>query len=293
MNDRFIAIVLTGVAIVWGLNTPVMKIGLLHISPMIYNVFRMLLATIFAYVALYLSKTYRPFERKDLLRLFRLSAGTFVVFQYFFTIGLQRTTSGNAALLFALLPVSVVIINRLFNNQMIKKVTAIGIGLSFIGVALIVAGSGKQVDFSSNYLGGSVLLLIGQVCYGFFTVYSKNLLNKYSIYQIIFSVASITTIFFTIMSAGEIQAFQIDSIPMAGWFSILFSGALSLCAGNFLWIWATHKVGSTKTAIYNNLSPVFALLGGYFFLQETIGLVTLGGSSLILLGVYLTTSAKQ
>ena len=92
------------VALVWGMNPPIIKLGLQHIPPLPYNVARMVVGSMVALLALGLSRSYRRPTRSDLWALLRASFFGFFVFQVCFTEGIQRTTSGNAAFMFCLLP---------------------------------------------------------------------------------------------------------------------------------------------------------------------------------------------
>lgn len=49
---------------------------------------------------------------------------------------------------------------------------------------------------------------------------------------------------------------------------MFFSGVLALCLCNFLWIWGTGVIGTARVAIFNNVSPVFAVATAYFLLGE-------------------------
>ncbi|MGL5514580.1 MAG: DMT family transporter, partial [Sporomusa sp.] len=80
-----------------------------------------------------------------------------------------------------------------------------------------------------------------------------------------------------------------------GWASVIYSGIFPLCIANCLWIWGTAKAGSTTASLYNNLSPVFAVAAGYFFLNETFSWLQFTGAVVILTGLYVakTRSARM
>ncbi len=284
----FVDLVLLGVAIIWGINPPIMKLGLVHILPQPYNAMRMIVAIAVAWLMLILSKKHQPFAKSDWKKMFNLSFFGFFIFQLFFTIGLNKTTAGNSSLLLALLPVSVAIINRIFKIESIQMTTGIGIAASMVGVVLIILGTGKQFSLNSNHLVGGLYLLMAQAGYGYFTVFSKELLKKYSTYQITAYLVTISGVLFLLVSLPSIIATDWGNLPSVVWWSILYSGSFAICIGNFLWVWGVGKLGSTKTAVYNNLPPVFAVTTGYLFLGETFGLLQFFGAVVVFLGVYIT-----
>jgi uncharacterized membrane protein len=131
------------VAIVWGVNPPIIKLGLQFIPPQPYNLARLVVASAVAIVALWLSRSHRRPTRPDLWKLLRVSAFGFFVFQLLFTEGIQRTTSGNASFILCLMPVSVLLLNKAFGVEASTRAVVVGIACSITGVALIVFGSGS------------------------------------------------------------------------------------------------------------------------------------------------------
>lgn len=289
----FVEITLFMVAIIWGINPPIMKLGLYDLPPMPYNTVRMIIATLIAWIFLWLSGTHRSFDKVDTKKLYQISILGFFVFQLFFTVGVYRTTAGNASFTLSLLPVSVLIINKLFHIEKITKLALIGVILSISGILLIVLGSGEEISLSSDHMIGTVFLLIAEAGYGYYTVFSKDLLSKYSTYQVTAYLMTVTTVLFIFVSLPSLTAVNWFDISLMAWLSALYSGVFALCIGNFLWIWGTGKIGSTKAAMYNNLSPVFAVIASYFLLGETFGLLQVIGASGIFGGIYVTRNRDK
>lgn len=284
--------ILFTVAVIWGANPPVVKVGLHYLTPLSYNFARMVVATLVALLALWLSGTYRRFEREDIGKVIRISAIGFFVFQICFAEGVFRTTAGNTSFLLCLLPVSVVLINKLFGLEAITRTVMLGIGLSMSGVAFIVLGAGKEFSLASEHFLGSVLILIAQFGYAYYTVFSRPLLEKYSTYQVTAALMLVTTLLLLPFSWRSVQPVDWLALPPDAWGSILFSGVLGLCVGNFIWIWGAGIIGSTRASVFNNLSPVFAVIFGYLLLGETFGPLQFVGAAAVFAGVWITRNRK-
>jgi len=284
----FIEGILLLVSFIWGINPTIMKVGLLYLPPMPYNGIRMLIALLFSWLMLCISKTYKPFERQDIKPMLWVGAAGFFIFQLAFTFGVQNTTAGNSSLLLALVPASVAIINKLFKIEDISTAMVLGIVVSLCGVILIVVGSGKEFSTSDNHLFGTFMMLIAQFAYGYYSVFSKPLLHKYSTYQVTAYMVTIATALFIPIAIPSLMTIAWQDVPLIAWFSVLYSGVFAICVGNFLWMWAIGKIGSTRTALYNNLSPIFAVTTGYVFLGEGFGWLQFLGALVILGGMYLT-----
>ncbi len=279
------------VALLWGLNPPAMKVGLMYVEPMPYNAIRMLAAFAIGWVVLKRMGTWQPLQRKDWKAIFVCSLG-FFFFQIFFTEGVQMTTAGNASLILGCLPVSVAIINHFHRFERINGIMAAGIVVSLIGVTVMVAGTGKEISLAEGHIIGALMLLIAQLSYGYYTVFSRQLTDMYSAYQITAYILLISTGLFVLISIPSVLATDWQSVPWPGWASILYSGLFPLCLGNCLWIWGTGILGSTKASLYNNLPPVFSVTAGYLFLGETFGWLQFIGAATIFLGLYITKGKK-
>jgi drug/metabolite transporter (DMT)-like permease len=250
-----------------------------------YNAVRLFAALAVGWLILRNLCIWVPLRREDRNALIISSLG-FFFFQLFFTFGLQLTTAGNSSLILGCLPVSIAIINHFHRLEGIKPGVIQGIVISLAGVALMVAGTGKEISLSVDHIWGAMLLLAAQMSYGYYTVFSRPLSATYSAYQITAYILLISTILFALVSLPSMLAVDWQSVAWPGWASILYSGIFPLCLANCLWIWGTAKAGSTTASLYNNLAPVFAVSAGYFFLGETFGWLQFIGAMVILAGLY-------
>lgn len=264
-----------------------MKIGLLYVEPMPYNAVRMLVALVVGWIAFRRLGSWQLLQRKDWKTMIICSLG-FFFFQIFFTKGVQLTTAGNASLILGGLPVSVALINHFHRLERISRLAAVGILVSLTGVAIMVAGTGKEVSFAGEHVTGALMLLAAQLSYGYYTVFSRRLTAVYSAYQITAYILLISTGLFLLVSLPSSLATDWRAIPWPGWASVLYSGLFPLCLANCLWIWGTGILGSTKASLYNNLPPVFSVVLGYLFLGEGFGWIQFAGAATIFAGLYIT-----
>jgi drug/metabolite transporter (DMT)-like permease len=276
------------VALMWGMNPPVVKLGLQHLQPLPYNVARMVVGCVFALAALWLSGRHRRPARADLWPLLRASVFGFFLFQILYTEGIDRTTSGNAAFMSCLLPLYVLLLNRFFGYETINRAVVAGIVCSILGVILIVLGAGRELSLAGRHLAGALLLLGAQAGYASYTVFSKELLDRYSTYQVTATLMVVTTVLLAAVGWPSVREVHWLELPAPAWGSIAFSGVFGLCLGNFLWIWGTSVIGTARTSVFNNLTPLFAVVTAYFLLGETFGALQAVGAVFVLGGVYIT-----
>ncbi len=288
----FVELMLFFVSFVWGLHPAVMKIGLVSLPFVAYNALRMLLAAPVLWLVVFATGRYRPLAREDVKAVLLISLAGFFAFQMLFVSGVERTTAGNASLIGCLLPVAVAVINRVWRIEPLSRATAAGIAASLAGVALIVAGSGKEVSLAGRNLLGALLLLGSQFCYGYYTVFSRPLLDRYSPYQVTAWVVTVSAVLFACIALPDFLAISWGEVPPAAWLSVAYSGVVAMCVGNLLWVWGVGRIGSARTSLFNNVSPVFAVASGYLLLGEEFGLLQLAGAVVIFWGVYRARTAS-
>ena len=85
---------------------------------------------------------------------------------------------------------------------------------------------------------------------------------------------------------------------LEGWMNLIFQPivitALALYgAATFLWLWLLQKIPLTTAYPFAALAFVLVPLGGWLFFNESINLKYIGGVSLILAGVILTSLSRS
>lgn len=286
-------IILAIVPVIWGVNFTVMKVGLQSLSPIPYNTSRLLVATIICWILVWSLKAYQKVELKDWQPIIVTSLLGFALPQVGITLGVNLTTAGNSSLILSLIPLSVWTINLFLGRETINRTITAGIFISFIGVTLIVLGTGNGFTISKSDLLGILIIFGSQFCCAYYTVFSKPLVDKYSPYQVIAYTMTISTLVFTIISFGSLTNISWTKLPSSAWYSIIYSGIFALAVGNFIWVWAVREIGSTRTAVFSNVTPIFAIATGCIFLHESFRLFQFIGAAIILTGLIMTQRAQK
>lgn len=283
----YLDLLLVLVALIWGSNPMSMKIGIRYVPPLAFNAIRLVAASIISFIVLKVSKSNKEFERKDLKSLAYICIFGFLIFQMYLVLGVSLTTVVNASIIMATLPINVVIISRIFKIEDITICTIIGVACSIVGVVVLILGNGETLSISETSIVGSILIIISQIAYAYYTVFSRDLIKKYSSLQVTSYVIILSTLIFVLVSIKDIVFVSWRSIPIEGWITAIYSGAFVICFGNFIWLWAVGKIGSVRTSLYNNLVPIFGVILGCLFLHESFGLIQFIGAVMVVLGLLL------
>ena len=100
--------------------------------------------------------------------------------QVCFIQGISRTTASNSSLLLATSPIFIALLGFVMRIEQVTFSAGAGIGLSFVGIILIVGLGGGGVSAAAETLPGNLLTLAAAICWASNTILSKPLLHRYS-----------------------------------------------------------------------------------------------------------------
>ncbi len=154
----------------------------------------------------------------------------------------------------------------------------IGIG----GVAVLTGGfggAGAPVDRL-----GAVALLIASASWSLSSALTRKLPMPES--KIMSAGAQMVAggLLLTITSGalGEFHRFRPQSVSAAAWLSLLYLTVAGSIIGFTAYVWLIHHESPTKVATYAYVNPVVAVLVGYFFGDEALGIRTVAGAACVL-----------
>ncbi|MGB8952668.1 MAG: DMT family transporter [Candidatus Aminicenantales bacterium] len=279
--------------LIWAANFSVVKVALREFSPHGFNGLRLIMTSFLLLLWLWASGERFTVVRRDLWKLLVIGFFGNTVYQILFIQGIHLSTASNAALILSMTPIFVALISSLLKYEKIHWGGWLGIFISFFGLYLVISKQNGGLHFSSEYLRGDLMVFAGMILWASYTVFSKPFLNRISPLKWTTVTMVFGTIFYLPIAAGEIARISWPEISLRAWASLLYSALFSLVIGIVIWYYSVKKVGNSKTAIYNNLTPVFAAFFAFSFLGERISSFQAVGALIILAGVYLTRSGYR
>ncbi len=192
------------------------------------------------------------------------------------------TSIANIVFVHLLAPIFVVLASPILLRERVKPAAYAAIILSFIGLALLLSGSGFSL--SGNDLIGISLSFISAIGYAASLLARKKLLNlsiapeTILVYQTFFLTLIMLPANF-LLGTFALSAFQLGGLVLAGMLMIALP-LITLMRG-------LQRLSSYEVAIIGYLEPLVAVFAGFIFLSQAPSLATLGGGALILGANYL------
>jgi len=289
-NNLFIPFLLTTISLIWAGSFIVVKltVGNNSISPIGLAFIRFLIATPFMILIMLLRKKEKKLPLKELPSLFVLGLSGVTLIYVFQYLGIYLSNASTSAVLINTNVIFIVILSLIFLKEKMSFYKIIGITFSFVGVIIVVIAQSinTKIDFSEMFFIGCIFVILSAFCWAIYTITGKKLLEKYDEITITTYAFILGTLFFLPLVFREIPGifFKIDfNILLA----VLYLSLLCAVFGYIGWYYALKKSDASKSAVFLNFIPLFAIMMS-FFLGESLSGIFILGASLIILGVYLT-----
>lgn len=278
-------------ALIWGLNSAVVKYALGEFHPLAFNAVRFSLASVATLALCFFRDGSLYIQKQHVLRIVLTGVLGNTVYQSLFIYGISLSSAGNTTLVLALIPVSIAILARFFAGEQIQAIGWAGILVSLVGILLVTLSSEKQISLSSATLRGDALTLAGVFCWAGYTILSKPLLKFYSPLKVTSLTMASGTLVLLLMSLPQVASQNWTSVSLPAWGGLMYSTSLSLVFGYVIWNWGVSKLGGTRTAVYQNLITITGLLASWLMLGETWNWLKFGGAVLTLSGLFAVRSS--
>ncbi len=272
--------------LIWGANFSVVKAALSEIHPLAFNALRFLLAS--AILAYFLRRGRGlAFDRRELPALVGLGLLGNFVYQLLFIYGVHWTRAGNAALILATVPIFVTLFSTALKQERITRAGWTGAALSIAGVALVVWGGSRAVEFGSTTLRGDLTMLAAAVAWSAYTVGATPLVRRHGALPTTAVTMWIGTAALSATALPSLLRQDWAAVGAGAWAGLAFSGALSIALAYIIWYYGVRHLGGSRTAVYSNTVPIVALLVAWATLGETPTWLQGVGTVAILGGVLL------
>lgn len=288
-----IDLLLLGMVFVWGANFTVLKVTFRTLSPLAFNALRFLLATATLAALMRWQGQSLRVARADWGRVALLGVVGHGIYQVFFVEGLARTTTANASLLMATVPILVALFSAVSGSERIALERWLAIFLSFAGILIVIIGGGRQVQFHPSHLLGDLLIMGAAVTWALYTVMSKPLLQRYTPLRLTATSMIPGTAALVLFSLPALWGQPWTTVAPVAWAGLGYSAVFSIALAYLIWFTGVQRVGNARTAIYSNVTPVIASLLAWAFLGEPFGLPQIAGGAVIFAGLMLARRHGQ
>ena len=212
---------------------------------------------------------------------------------YLISWGQQSVDSSIAGILMAVMPLTTIVLAHFFvQGEPLTINRVVGFFLGFVGVLVLLGPAAlAKLESGEDMLFAMLAILGGAVSYAVNTVLAKRLPNgsflAISTAVLIVASAMMLPMLFTANYGWEIEITSIES------FSLILLGIFPTAIATIIYFAVIARVGPSFLSQINYLIPIWAILMGIVFLNESIGINAFIALVIILLGIAIAQRQKM
>ncbi len=272
-----------GLTLIWGIAWVFMKVALQYMGPFTFATLRFMSAALFLIIVLAFLRRLKlqNISLRELIILGLLqTTSVFLLLTY----GMKFVDARTSSILLYTMPIWSGLLAAKFLGQPLSRVKIFAMFLGGIGIFFIVDFQFESLSNRSALLG-QFMILIASVCWAFANIYYQRKFQfadrlQVNAYQSLFGALALA-IFAFITEANEPIVFNSISL-----LSVLYTGVFASAISFTIWFFLLDVVDTATAAMSILLVPLFGLIFGAIFLNETLTISTIIGSFFILAGVF-------
>lgn len=281
----YIALTLT--SILWGTTWVASKVGITQLPAFQMAAIRQLIAgSCFIVFFIVVKKLPLPTARQWKW-LIVMALLMFVFANGLSTWSLKYIPTGLSALIGALYPLCVVIIERVFfKAKRITPLTMLGFLLGIAGIAIVFYEHAFD-NMTGDFVAGVILSAIAMLSWSLGTVFivrNTAMLNPYygTGWQMV--ISSVLLYILSVFTQGVIP---LAAIPVKGWAVILYLVVFGSVITFIAFIYSMKKLSPAIASLYAYFNPLVAMVTAGLLLHERLTLNIFWGALVTLFGVFL------
>ncbi|MDZ7626309.1 MAG: EamA family transporter [Ignavibacteriaceae bacterium] len=286
MSKLGIKIVLayTTICLIWGSTWIAIRYGLESLTPMFSAGVRFSLASIFIFILMRVKNISLQTDKVSIRLYLMMGFFSFVIPFGLVYWAQQFVPSGMAAVLFAVYPFWVVIFSHIrIPSDFIGFFKIFGTVLGFAGIVIIFSDS--FVGDMSNYLIGMFAVVLSGIMQAWIAVSIKKFghhLHPLSMNIIPMAIAGISMLLIALFTE-DLSTLKFNQ---NAYISILYLAVFGSIVTFTSFYWLIKHVNLVILSLVAFITPIVALILGYFLYNEVLSTRHFVGSALVLTGVF-------
>jgi len=280
--------------LVWGSTFLAIRVGVREVPPFLLAAMRFIAAGTVLYGWTILRGEPSP-SKREWGAAFGLGVAIFVMDYGLVFWAEQRVASGITAVMLATIPVFTALseITILRTRRLtVRLCLALAIG---IGGVMVLLSNSLNLGGGAIDRKGALAVIVAAISWSIASVVMRKLpLPKSKATSAgAQMLAGGLLLAVTAAGLGEFRHFQFAVVSRSAWLALAYLIVFGSVIAFTAYVWLIHHESPTKVGTYAYVNPVIAVLLGYFFAGEALGVRTILGTALVLVSVLVITVAPE
>jgi drug/metabolite transporter (DMT)-like permease len=265
----------------WGINWPIMKIGVADYPPLTFRTLSMIGGLPALWIAARMQGASLAIPPGRVMEVAKLAVPNMLVWHVFMILSVKMLTSGRAAILGYTMPVWAVLSGLLLFGDRIDRLAWLGIACAVGGALLLL--SSEFSAFSGSPLG-TVSALVAAAGWGYGTVLLKRARIDMPTISLTFWMLSLTTVVMAV-PAFVLESAQWKWPGAATWAAILYNALIVFGFAHVVWFQLARTLPPVASSLSVMMIPVLGVFTGAWLLEEILHWQDYAAMLLILLAM--------
>jgi drug/metabolite transporter (DMT)-like permease len=227
-----------------------------------------------------------PLNRHDTMAVILLGCTGYYLSSYLDFLGLQHISAALERLILFLYPTVTVLVTAVLYRRAVPRTVRFAMVLSYLGLALVFVHD-LRLPHNQDTVLGSLMVFGGMLAYSFYLVGTGHVIARvgtvrFTAYALLVSTA-VSLLQYLWTRGVSLPPALNGPVLGIGLAMAVFSTVLPV----FLLSFAIRRIGSDRASLIGSVGPISTILLAWWWLGETVTLLQLAGSAMVLLGVML------
>lgn len=254
------------VTLTWGLNWPVMKMGVTGFPPLTFRAICLWIGVPILWLAMRLMRVPFYVARKDYRELLWLAVTNMFVWHVLIILAISLLSSGRAAILGYTMPVFSALLGVAFFGAQMRPVQWLGVGAAAVGVSLLLFN--ELTNFAGQPLG-VLMALVAAAVWALGTQKLRRTTIAASTLTLSFWMTLMAAVVLTMMSVMFERHLWVLP-PAKTWGAIVYNGVLIFGFTHAAWFTLARGLPPVASTLSTMMIPVLGVFLGALWLGEVL-----------------------
>lgn len=259
-------VLLALLTLVWGVNWPVMKLGVTHFPPLSFRTLSMWLGLPVLWAAVRVLRVPLSIPRTEWRELGVLTVTNMIVWHVVAIVSVQALSSGRAAILGYTMPVFSALWGLALFGQRLRARQLLGVAAAALGVALLLW---HELGRMAGRPWAAAGMLLAAATWALGTQQLRHTRMSSPTLAIVFWMTVLTTLVMTVLAALLEHDRWAAPGPLV-WATIVFNAVLIFGFAQPVWLYLARTLPPIASTLSVMLIPVLGVLSGAWWLGEVL-----------------------